>query len=285
MPGSPLRTDDLRGQNDVLKSAKSRLENLSNHLPPPLKPCVVSGVVEQSVCSAQHSNGGVLPEDVVIVSALRTPITKAKRGGLRNVPAHALLTTVLQATLKNSGVPAQDISDVVVGTALGDSQRAAQCRIAMFLAGFPESVPGRTCNRMCSSGLQAVADVAASIKAGYYDIGLACGVESMSSDPFITDSPVEPEKLVESSSAQSCLLPMGLTSENVADTYGISRKAQDELALTSHTRAARAMRSGRFAAEIVPVATKEKNPSNGEDLEFGMCIVLKTMLLQAPSLA
>lgn len=92
---------------------------------------------------------------------------------------------MLEAVLQKTGVNPADVGDVVVGSVLGpSSQRANEARIALFLAGFPDIVPVRTVNRQCSSGLQAVADVAAGIKAGYYDIGIAGGVETMSRNPM-----------------------------------------------------------------------------------------------------
>ena len=117
----------------------------------------------------------------MVVSALRTPITRARKGGLKDTPADDLLATLLRASVAATGLNPADVGDVVVGSVLGNSsQRANECRIGMFLAGFPETVPVRTVNRQCSSGLQAVADVAASISAGFYDVGIAAGVESMS---------------------------------------------------------------------------------------------------------
>jgi acetyl-CoA acyltransferase 1 len=104
----------------------------------------------------------------------------------------------------------------VVGTVLGPgSQRAIECRTASLLAGVPETVPVRTVNRQCSSGLQAVADVAAAIKAGFYDIGIGAGLESMSVNSVGWEGQVNP-RVIELQKAQDCLLPMGITSENVA---------------------------------------------------------------------
>ena len=105
---------------------------------------------------------------MVIVCALRTPITRARKGGLKDTTADDLVATVLAAALRETeNINANDIGDVVVGSVLGDSsQRANECRIGMFLAGFPVKVPVRTVNRQCSSGLQACADVASAIKAG-----------------------------------------------------------------------------------------------------------------------
>jgi|TARA_B100000003_G_scaffold164823_1_gene151014 acetyl-CoA acyltransferase 1 len=196
------------------------------------------------------------PDDVVIVSACRTPITRAKRGGLARTPADDLLATVLQASVERGKIDVRDVGDIVVGSVLGaSSQRANECRIAMFLAGFPKEVPVRTTNRQCSSGLQACADVAAGIKAGYYDMGIGAGVETMTANPMKWEGGFNP-RIASSSDAQNCLIPMGVTSENVAEKFGISREAQDTMAARSHARAANARATGRFTQEIVPVRTK-----------------------------
>ena len=153
----------------------------------------------------------------------------------------------------------------MVGSVLGDSsQRAIQCRIAALLAGIPDTVPVHTVNRQCSSGLQAVASVAAAIRAGFYTIGLAGGVESMSTNPMAWEGGINP-RVAENEDAQNCLLPMGVTSENVAERYGVGRPEQDGLAARSHARAAAARKSGRFRDEIVPVATKLVDPKTGEE--------------------
>ncbi|WOL10659.1 3-ketoacyl-CoA thiolase 2, peroxisomal [Canna indica] len=130
-------------------------------------------------------------------------------------------------------------------------------------AGFPDTVPVRTVNRQCSSGLQAVADVAAYIKAGFYDIGIGAGLESMSTDPVRWDWPSNPKASM-FSQARDCLLPMGITSENVAQLYGITREEQDEAAVESHRKAAAANAAGKFRDEIVPVVAKIVDPKTGE---------------------
>uniref|UniRef100_A0A5B6ZRT5 acetyl-CoA C-acyltransferase n=1 Tax=Davidia involucrata TaxID=16924 RepID=A0A5B6ZRT5_DAVIN len=136
--------------------------------------------------------------------------------------------------------------------------------MAAFYAGFPETVPIRTINRQCSSGLQAVADVAASIKAGFYNIGIGAGLESMTVDQIGGVRQVNPR--VEScAEARDCLLPMGITSENVAEHYGVTRQEQDQAAVVSHKRAAAATASGKFKDEIIPVITKIVDPKTGEE--------------------
>uniref|UniRef100_A0A061S4X0 acetyl-CoA C-acyltransferase n=1 Tax=Tetraselmis sp. GSL018 TaxID=582737 RepID=A0A061S4X0_9CHLO len=203
-------------------------------------------------------------DDVVLVCSLRTPVTKAKKGGLKDTPADDLMATVIKAAIGKTGIDPKDIGDVVFGSVLGpNSQRANEARIAMFFAGMPESVPCRIVNRQCSSGLQAIADVAAAIRAGYYTIGLAGGVETMTANPMAWEGGVNP-RIKTNQKAANCLVPMGVTSENVAEKYGITREAQDGVAVRSHTRAAAAQASGRFDAEIVPVHTKVKDVDGNE---------------------
>ncbi|WZN66628.1 3-ketoacyl-CoA thiolase [Chloropicon roscoffensis] len=208
---------------------------------------------------------GKSEEDVVVVCALRTPITKARKGGLKDTPADDLVAAVLKGVLDKTGVAPSDIGDIVMGSVLGSgSQRANECRIAMFYAGFPEEVPVRVVNRQCSSGLQAIADVVASIRSGFYDIGIAGGIETMSSNPMAWDGSINP-RISDFEKAQGCLLPMGLTSENVAKKYGITRLEQDKFAVESHARAIRATETGRFDDEILPVRTKFVDKKTGEE--------------------
>ncbi|CAO2839869.1 unnamed protein product [Amaranthus hypochondriacus] len=136
--------------------------------------------------------------------------------------------------------------------------------MATLYAGFPDTVPVRTVNRLCSSGLQAVADVAASIKAGFYDIGIGAGVELMTIARDYRPRQINP-KVENFSQAKDCLLPIGITSENVAERYGVTRQEQDEAAVESHRRAAAATASGKFKEEIVPVSTKIVDPKTGEE--------------------
>ncbi|KAF0935412.1 hypothetical protein E2562_032671 [Oryza meyeriana var. granulata] len=215
--------------------------------------------------SAAYQRTSAYGDDVVVVAAYRTPICKAKRGGFKDTYPEDLLTVVLKAVLDNTRINPGEIGDIVVGTVLGPgSQRAVECRAAAFYAGFPETVPVRTVNRQCSSGLQAVADVAAAIKAGFYDIGIGAGLESMSVNSMGWEGQVNP-KVNEVQKAQDCLLPMGITSENVAHRFGVTRQEQDQAAAESHRRAAAATAAGKFKDEIVPVPTKIVDPKTGEE--------------------
>lgn len=233
-------------------------------------------VVSSSPCaagdSAPYPRTTDFLDDVVIVAAYRTAICRAKRGGFKDTYPDDLLAPVLKAVVETTGVKPQEIGDIVVGSVLAPgAQRANECRMAAFFAGFPETVPVRTVNRQCSSGLQAVADVAAAIKAGFYDIGIGAGLESMTSNPMAWEGSVNPR--VESNQrAQDCLLPMGVTSENVAERYGVARKQQDAASVTSHQRAAAATAAGKFRDEIIPVHTKLVDPKTGDEKQVTIAV-------------
>ncbi|RLN20552.1 hypothetical protein BBJ28_00013625 [Nothophytophthora sp. Chile5] len=215
---------------------------------------------------AQGSPAPVTPEeDVVIVSALRTPITKARRGGFKDTTPDVLLGHVLQAVLKQAKVNPALVGDIVVGNVLQPGAGAGMARMAQLAAGIPHTVPLHVLNRQCSSGLQAVANVTACIKAGYYDIGIAAGVECMSLAGIGQDAPtVNWERVGEVQDAMDCTVPMGITSENVAEKWGISRTQQDELAAISHQKAAAAQANGWFKDEITPVSTVIKDKEGNE---------------------
>ncbi|KAI7984339.1 3-ketoacyl-CoA thiolase 2, peroxisomal [Camellia lanceoleosa] len=222
-----------------------------------------------SVClagdSAAYHRTASFGDDVVIVAAYRTAICKSKRGGFKDTLPDDLLSPVLKALIEKTNLNPNEVGDIVVGTVLAPgSQRATECRMAAFYAGFPETVPIRTVNRQCSSGLQAVADVAASIRAGFYDIGIGAGLESMTADMIGRVPKVNP-RVDSFAQARDCLLPMGITSENVAQRYGVTRQEQDQAAVVSHKRAAAATASGKFTDEIIPVSTKIVDPKTGEE--------------------
>ncbi|XP_008804452.2 3-ketoacyl-CoA thiolase 2, peroxisomal-like [Phoenix dactylifera] len=222
-----------------------------------------------SICaagdSAAYQRSSCFGDDVVIVAACRTAICKSNRGGFRNTHPEDLLAPVLKALLDKTKLNPSEVGDIVVGTVLAPgSQRAIECRMAAFYAGFPETVPLRTVNRQCSSGLQAVADIAAAIKSGFYEIGIAAGMESMTVDKIRWIGPANPRAEM-FAQARDCLLPMGMTSEIVAERYGITRQEQDQAAVESHRRAAAANAAGKFKEEIIPVTTKIIDPKTGEE--------------------
>jgi enoyl-CoA hydratase/3-hydroxyacyl-CoA dehydrogenase len=195
--------------------------------------------------------------DVVVVSALRTAVGRAGRGGFKDTVADEMLRPILEETFRRTGVDPADIDDVVIGTVLarGDTS-LVQTRVASILSGMPVTVPVKTVNRLCSSGLQAIADAAAAIQAGHYKIAIAGGLESMSSAPM-QNKEMKPNPVVKrNKDAMHCYLSMGMTSENVAAKFNVSREAQDRMAVTSHARAAATKLAGRQAGEIVPIETR-----------------------------
>lgn len=155
-----------------------RLAVLQNHLQPQstTTTTTTSFLNHAPVSNASKKND----DDIVIICPVRTAICRANRGGFKDTPPDALLAPVLKHIMQTTKIDPKLIGDVVIGKVLGaSSQGAAQIRIASFLAGIPEEVPCQTVNRQCSSGLQAIASVAAAIKGGFYECGIAGGVESM----------------------------------------------------------------------------------------------------------
>nr|GMD74453.1 3-ketoacyl-CoA thiolase 2, peroxisomal [Ipomoea batatas] len=253
-----------------MEKAIERQRVLLHHLRPTTSSldCIESSI-SASVCaagdSAAYQRNSVYGDDIVIVAAYRTPLCKSKRGGFKDTYPDDLLATVLKALVEKTNLNPSEVGDIVVGTVLAPgSIRASECRMAAFYAGFPETVPIRTVNRQCSSGLQAVADVAAAIKAGFYDIGIGAGLESMTVNTMAWDASVNP-RVSTIQQAQNCLLPMGVTSENVAHRFGVTRQEQDQAAVESHRKAAAATAAGKFKDEIIPVTTKIVNPKTGDE--------------------
>ncbi|KAI2607720.1 thiolase [Hypoxylon fragiforme] len=200
------------------------------------------------------------PSDVVVLSSLRTPICRSYRGQLKDAYPEELLSVVLRATLDaNPNLPPEKINDVAVGVVLSELGGSKAARMAMNHVGFPHTTSLYTVNRACSSSLQSIANIAAQIRTDMIGVGIAAGMESMTRNygskaipvnswPELVDSPVK--------DARDCIMPMGLTSENVAKRYKVGRQEQDEFAVESHRRAAKAQAEGSFAQEIVPVRTR-----------------------------
>ena len=153
-------------------------------------------------------------DDIVICSAVRTPLTKAKKGDLKDTSPELLLSVVLRAAVERAKVNPKEIQDIVFGNNLQPGAGEIPGRMAEFLADFPDNVPIVAINRLCSSGLESCAMVASKIKAGMIDIGIGAGVESMSM--YDMKSWVDKEKLnkavFENKDARSCLMGMGETS-------------------------------------------------------------------------
>ncbi|KNE59470.1 acetyl-CoA C-acetyltransferase [Allomyces macrogynus ATCC 38327] len=194
------------------------------------------------------------PNDVVIVSALRTPITRARKGGFKETHPEELLAAVLKATIDKTKIDPKLVEDIQVGNVLPPGGGATVARMAALYAGFPDTTALATVNRQCSSGLHAVAAIANAIATGQIDIGIGAGVESMTLGygPLAMPQSTS-DKITAFEPAADCLLPMGITSENVAEHWKIPRAKQDALAAASHAKAHAAQQQGLFNEEIVPV--------------------------------
>ncbi|WRT63232.1 uncharacterized protein IL334_000135 [Kwoniella shivajii] len=208
-------------------------------------------------------------DDVVVVSACRTAVTKAKKGGFKDCLPEDLLAAVLIETLKRSKVDPSKIEDIAVGNVLPPGGGANVARMAQLYAGIPYTCPINTVNRQCSSGLTAVAQIANEIKSGEIDIGIGAGVEHMTAH---YGAGVLPERMsdevLSNPEAADCLIPMGITSENVAKQYNITRDVQDTFAANSFGKAADAQKQGKFKSEIVPVKVKWTDPKTEEEKEI-----------------
>ncbi|TKA66660.1 hypothetical protein B0A49_09710 [Cryomyces minteri] len=202
------------------------------------------------------------PDDIVITLAVRTPLTKARKGGLKDTPIDDLLIALLTQVRERLNLDPALVEDVCVGNVLGDGQ-AYVARSAVLAAGFPIDTATSVANRFCSSGLLAIQTIAGQILAGSIDIGLAVGAESMSTTPD-AGAPKMCEKIVNHPIAPQNQMPMGHTSEEVANQFSISRGAMDQFAAESYQKAEKAQKAGWFDDEIVPVTVALKDPNTGE---------------------
>lgn len=200
--------------------------------------------------------------DPVIVAAVRTPVGKARRGSLVTVRPDEMAATVICELLKRAeGLDPADIDDVIIGCAFPEGEQGMNmARMVALRSGLPVSVPGETINRFCSSGLQSIVHGAYAIMAGQAQVIIAGGTESMSMVPMTGNKfAPNPHFAVE---GPQVFTSMGLTAENVAEKYQISREDQDAFALRSNQRAVDAVKSGRFDPELVPVEVKIVEPGN-----------------------
>ena len=198
-----------------------------------------------------------------IVSPLRTPVGKAFKGGLRTKRPDDFCADVIRAVVKQSGVDPALIEDVILGCAMPEGDQGMNvARFALLLAGLPERVPGVTVNRFCSSGLQTIGMAAAAVKAGDMDCVLAGGTESMTMVPMMGFKPVGSRSI--NDTHPDFYLGMGMTAENVAKEYKISREDQDRFSYESNIKAAAAIEQGLFKAETVAIDTTFRSPgANG----------------------
>ncbi|MET0225481.1 MAG: acetyl-CoA C-acyltransferase [Dokdonella sp.] len=200
-------------------------------------------------------------QDAYIVSAVRTPVGKAPRGVFRNTRPDDLLAHVIRAAIAQApGIDAARIGDAIIGCAMPEAEQGMNvARIGVLLAGLPDSVPGVTINRFCSSGVQAIAMAADRIRLGEADLMLAGGTESMSMVPMMGNKiAMNPAAFADDNVAIA--YGMGITAEKVAEQWKVSREDQDAFALASHQKALAATANGEFDDEIAPYALADRYP-------------------------
>jgi acetyl-CoA acyltransferase len=195
--------------------------------------------------------------DAVIVAGVRTAVGKGGKGSFAHVRPDSLAAHTVREVMKRApGAKASDFDDVILGCAMPEAEQGMNiARLVGLMGGMPDSVPGMTINRYCSSGLQSIALASDRINLGDAQAILAGGLESMSMIPMgghkITPNPELVSKRPES------YMTMGLTAERVAEKFGISREAQDEFSFKSHQKAVAAIQGGKFADEIAPYTWTE----------------------------
>jgi acetyl-CoA C-acetyltransferase len=209
--------------------------------------------------------------DIVIVSAVRTPVGRYG-GSLKSLNSGHLASIVIKEAIKRAGISANEVDEVILGEVRQSTESSNVARVAALRAGVPEASPAFTINRLCASGMQAVASAAQQIAFGQANIVVAGGTESMSNAPiYLRNSRFggDNAKLVDSNleagqqptEIYGNQLGMGITAENVAERYSISREDQDAFALESQRRAISAMTENKFQDEMVSVEVKEKKNS------------------------
>lgn len=206
--------------------------------------------------------------EAVIVSAVRTAVGRAPRGSLRNTRPDDLAGWVVkEAWQRVPGLKPAEVDDVVLGCSFPEAEQGLNvARLVCYLAGLPYTVPGQTVNRFCASGLQAIATGAEHIMCGFAEVIIAGGVESMSMVPMGGNKTVPNLKLIET--YPEGYTAMGITAENVARRFGISREEQDAFALQSHQKAAAAIKAGKFKDEILPIKVKTQEVSEDGRVTF-----------------
>lgn len=191
-------------------------------------------------------------QEAYIVAAVRTPVGKAPRGMFKNVRPDDMLAHVLRAAMaKVPGLDPHDVGDVIVGCAMPEGEQGMNvARIGVLLAGLPNSVPAVTINRFCSSGVQAISMAADRIRCGDDDVVIAAGTESMSMVPMMGNKIAMNADVFANNENIAIAYGMGITAENVANQWKVTREEQDAFAVASHQKAATAIASGGFKEEI-----------------------------------
>jgi len=246
----------MANQTGRTSQAQERLSQVSSHL--------------GGASAAKKGKQALLqknPDDIVITCALRTPITKGGKGGLKDTASSDLLYHALSSLIARSKIDPNLVEDIAVGSVLAPGGGATEFRAAALAAGFPVTTAVKSLNRQCSSGLQACVDIANQIRAGVIEIGIGAGSESMSTQ-YGPQAVSEFSELLESHKlAADCKVPMGVLSEKMAKEKKIARADQDAFAASSFQKAVKAQKEGLFDQEIAPVKTKWTDPKTDEEKE------------------
>jgi acetyl-CoA acyltransferase len=198
-----------------------------------------------------------------ILAAYRTAGCKAKKGKFKDMRPDDLAAAAISGLLERTGIDPLDVEDIIMGCAFPEGEQGMNmARVAAMRAGVPYQVPAQTVNRFCSSGLQTIASAAERIMAGFGDCIIAGGAESMSLIPMGGGKYSANPSLV--ATWPESYASMGITAELVVDKYGISREDQDAFAVASHTKAAAAIETGKFAPEIIPVEVEQSAVVGGK---------------------
>lgn len=208
-----------------------------------------------------------MSREVVILSAARTPVGRFL-GTLAEIPASDLGAIAIKEALKRAGVEPTEVEEVIMGNVLQGGQGQNPARQAALKAGIPQDIPAWTLNMVCASGAKSLHMAANSIKAGTADVIVAGGMENMSMAPYaipkartgyrMGDGTLQDLMILDGLWCAMCNIHMGITAENVAEKYGITREMQDEIGYQSQMKAAAAIAAGKFKAEIVPVEIPQK---------------------------
>ncbi|KAJ5569623.1 uncharacterized protein N7459_009053 [Penicillium hispanicum] len=237
-----------------MSSPQQRLSSVANQLSPAGGSAAKQRILAKS------------PDDVVITYLARTPLTKARKGGLKDTTVDDLLISLLTTVREKSTLDPALVEDVCVGNCLCPGA-AYVARSAVLAAGFPVTTATSVTNRFCSSGLLAIQNIANQIIAGSIDVGIAAGAESMSINAD-GGAPEMAERITSHPIASQNYQPMGQTSENVAAQFNVSRAQLDKFAAGSYQKAERAQKAGWFTDEIIPIKTQIKDLKTGEVKEI-----------------
>ncbi|PVU93396.1 hypothetical protein BB559_003296 [Furculomyces boomerangus] len=199
------------------------------------------------------------PNDVVVVSTARTPLTRANKGLFRDTEVEYLLSTVLRGVVEKVGLDPALVEDIVVGTVTTPGGGSQKARMALLYAGFPETTASMCLDRQCSSGLHAVGQIVSGIRDGTIEIGIGAGVEVLSKHYKTFNKQGKDfydQEILAVPTAKDSLAPVGILSDEIAEKYNVSREDQDYFSALSHAKAAFAQKNGYFKDEIIPVKTK-----------------------------